>query len=372
VILLVGGFGDMDLAIMDSLDHQVAVIDRDGMIVATNKAWNQFCLNNDGIPTLCGIGMNYLEVSNEETVNGIKSVLEGREAIYKEEYPCHSPEEKRWFILNVTPFVNTKSSSKSEGAVVMHLNITERKLLELAQEKELELAKSLQHSVLIPPLHSEKIEIEGVYLPSSQLSGDMYAWYRINESQFGIILLDIIGHGVSSSLISMSIRALLEGIIKRAVTPADVYQELNKHFRRLFGSKMKFCTGIYLLVDTEKKSIQYVNAASPHGLVIGDHKVQVLNEKTVPIGVMDDPEIRCGTAEYTGGEMVILYTDGLADSLKLTLSECEDLVKSEGNKRIHHLEIDAFVKELLKDADQMDDVTAVSVRFRMDDKTANS
>jgi phosphoserine phosphatase RsbU/P len=363
VVFMVDRFGDMDLAILDSLDHQVAVIDRDGNIVATNKAWNQFCLNNNGIPTLCGIGMNYLEVSNESTVNGIKSVLEGREAIYKEEYPCHSPEEKRWFILNVTPFVIRKNSSMSEGAVVTHLDITERKLLELAHEKELELAKSLQHSVLIPPLKSEKVEIEGAYLPSSQLSGDMYAWYRINESQFGIILLDIIGHGVSASLISMSIRALLEGIIKRAVTPVDVYQELNKHFNRLFGSEMKYCTGIYLLVDTEKQSIQYVNAGSPNGVVIGNNKVQVLNEKTVPIGLKDDPKIRCGTVEYTEGENIILYTDGLADSLKLTLSECEELIKSEGIRRLHHTDIDTFVKELLADARQMDDVTAVSVRL---------
>lgn len=356
-------FHQFDLAIMDSLNHQIAVIDLQGNIMSANRAWTEFCLNNDGIPSRSGPGTNYLKVSNQSTVKGILDVLEGRKTIYKEEYPCHSPEEKRWFILNVTPFIADRAAGRIDGAVVSHIDITERKLLELAQEKELELAKSLQHSVLIPPIQLDEIEIEGVYLPSHQLSGDMYAWYRINDSQFGIILLDIIGHGVSASLISMSIRALLEGIIKRAVTPADVYQELNKHFKRLFGSKMKFCTGIYLLVDTEKQSIQYVNAGSPNGLVIGNHKVQVLNEKTVPIGLKDEPEIRCGTVEYTGGEMVILYTDGLADSLKLTLSECEDLIKSEGKQRIHHTDIDAFVKELLTDAHQMDDITAVSVRL---------
>jgi len=357
-----GNFNDLDLAIIDSLDHQVAVIDQHGNIVATNKAWNQFCVNNNGIPTLCGIGMNYLEVSNDDTVQGIFDVLGGRKMIYREEYPCHSPEEKRWFILNVTPFFDGENSGELKGAVVSHTNITERKILELAHEKELELAKMLQQSVLIPPLKTEKMEVEGVYLPSRELSGDMYAWYRINENQYGIILLDIMGHGVSASLISMSIRSLLEGIIKRAVTPADVYQELNKHFQRLFGGKMKFCTGIYLLVDTVEKTIQYVNAGSPNGLIIGEETIEVLKEKTVPIGLKFNPMIRCGTVNYTGGERILLYTDGLADSLRLTLSQCEEYLKREGKKGIDML--GPFIKNLLTDSDQMDDITAVLVRIQ--------
>jgi phosphoserine phosphatase RsbU/P len=358
-----GDAPNFHLAIIESLPYQVAVIDRQGLIIATNRTWNDFCLDNGGVLDRCGTGINYLDVATNQTKEGINLVLQGKMERYVEEYPCHSPNEKRWFILGVTPFRSIEGAQEIDGAVVTHLNITERKLLELAHEKELELARELQSSVLVPALNVDGISIQGVYRPSNTLSGDMYAWYQINETQFGIILLDIVGHGVSSSLISMSLRALLAGVIRRAVSPVEVYKELNGQFNQLFNSKVKYCTGIYLLIDTKERSIQYVNAGSPNGLIVGKDRVSTLDIKTVPIGMVQKPNVNTGKVPYYPGDSVLLYTDGLADTLNLKLSECERTLALRGQTSLRQMGIEAYIDGMLKGQQQVDDVTAVAIHL---------
>ncbi len=120
--------------VLDSLSEHIAVLDKDGRIVAVNQAWREFGLHNDA-PTqlLTPIGMNYLDVcpasSNSlaqcegtEAGAGIATVLAGLRNSFQLEYPCHSPSEKRWFRMNVTPL-----KGEHGGAVVSHLNITEQR-----------------------------------------------------------------------------------------------------------------------------------------------------------------------------------------------------------------------------------------------------
>jgi PAS domain S-box-containing protein len=124
-------------AILNSVPSQVAVLDVNGIILHVNEAWSSFAVNNGGSDTLANdIGTNYLEfcqsaagICSEEAsiaYHGIRSVLSSETATFDLEYPCHSPVEKRWFVMTVSPF-----KAKSGGAVVSHVNITQRKLAEL-------------------------------------------------------------------------------------------------------------------------------------------------------------------------------------------------------------------------------------------------
>jgi PAS domain S-box-containing protein len=123
---------------LDSLSAHIAIIDESGTIVAVNKAWRHFAQANGLTGQNYAEGVNYLRVCDsaagaysEEAApfaEGIRSILSGRREKFELEYPCHSPSERRWFIVRVTPFAGGDSS----GAVVAHENITERKLAEEA------------------------------------------------------------------------------------------------------------------------------------------------------------------------------------------------------------------------------------------------
>jgi PAS domain S-box-containing protein len=135
---------ELNRAILSSLDTHVAVLDREGKIIAVNSAWNEFARdsgvrNEDRV----GAGLNYLEVCRkavnsgdvqvQKALDGLKAVCEGSQEFFRMEYPCHSPTRQRWFLMLVTPLKRSEG-----GAVVTHNDITERKRAEeeLRESKE--------------------------------------------------------------------------------------------------------------------------------------------------------------------------------------------------------------------------------------------
>lgn len=123
-------------AVIDALSSQICVVDHNGTILAVNSAWRRFGEENSAGAYKSNIGLNYLGVckgsagTGAEEANdfavGVRAVLEGKTDLFQLEYPCHSPHERRWFSGRVTPL-----QFADGGAVISHLNITIRKLLEL-------------------------------------------------------------------------------------------------------------------------------------------------------------------------------------------------------------------------------------------------
>lgn len=125
----------------DSLDDMVAVINERGIIVAINKAWQIFGEKNGASQTLINaIGVDYLSVLQPETVvdvevtkarNGILAILSGNLQRFEMEYPCHSPNERRFFNMRVFPLMG-----ELFGALIVHENISERKKIEYERDQD--------------------------------------------------------------------------------------------------------------------------------------------------------------------------------------------------------------------------------------------
>lgn len=159
-------------SILDSLTAQIAVLDRDGYVVATNAAWRRFSEQSNGdawFGSGCGnteIGGNYRDVCQaSQSVNrevalavadGIGRVLNGDLPIYSHEYPCHSPTQQRWFAMIVTPIGN-----KDAGAVLFHWEITKSKQFETELCQSESVLRSLVDAV--PDLIWLK-DPQGVYI----------------------------------------------------------------------------------------------------------------------------------------------------------------------------------------------------------------
>nr|WP_315495637.1 EAL domain-containing protein [uncultured Rhodoferax sp.] len=136
------------LAILDSVVAEIAVLDTRGTILAVNAPWRRFGVDNgspEGISALrAGPGDNYLEAchlpqtdeasDSQKALDGIEAVLQGRLPSFFMEYPCNSPSQERWFSMSVTPL-----GTEGAGAVVAHLDITERK----AQQAMLKLSEQV-------------------------------------------------------------------------------------------------------------------------------------------------------------------------------------------------------------------------------------
>ena len=124
--------------VLDALPDSTAVLDQWGTIIAVNRAWRMFSVDNGGSPDATGVGVSYLDVCTRaadggsadalDVVLGLRAVLAGETVESEREYPCPSPEVGRWFTSRITPLTGAR-----RGAVISHANITRRK----ASEQEL-------------------------------------------------------------------------------------------------------------------------------------------------------------------------------------------------------------------------------------------
>ena len=124
--------------IIDALPANVVVIDGQGAIVAVNQSWLRFAAENDAPENSpIGFGANYLEVCRSSSaqgdhvahvaLEGIEAVLSGRRGKFTLEYPCASPTQNRWFLMQVVPTCGAQT-----GAIITHIDISARKQEEVA------------------------------------------------------------------------------------------------------------------------------------------------------------------------------------------------------------------------------------------------
>jgi PAS domain S-box-containing protein len=121
-------------------DAAIAILDRHGVIVEVNEGWRQFARANGFQGNTYGVGEPYLRHCSGEAepgdncstarsvLEGLSAVLAGERSQFMHDYPCHSPQENRWFRLVVTP----RSFGQRDGAVVAHIPVTDEKHLEAA------------------------------------------------------------------------------------------------------------------------------------------------------------------------------------------------------------------------------------------------
>lgn len=136
----------MTAAILNSISAHIAVLDRAGTIIAVNDGWRRFASDQSGdLTTPTYLGENYLTVLAQAqgddaaeaplALAGILRVLHGDAPSYALEYPCFTPQEQLWFLMQVTPLAHPDG-----GVVVTHIDITERKHEELRKDHFISLA----------------------------------------------------------------------------------------------------------------------------------------------------------------------------------------------------------------------------------------
>jgi PAS domain S-box-containing protein len=133
--------------VQDSLSAHIAILDQYGKIVQANTAWRAFGEQN-GLqdPNHC-IGVNYLDICDtatgadapeaQQVASAVREILTGNRKEMYVEYPCHSPEEKRWFVARITCF----HDGEHNWAILAHENITIRKQVEESLREEREKAQ---------------------------------------------------------------------------------------------------------------------------------------------------------------------------------------------------------------------------------------
>ncbi len=252
-------------------------------------------------------------------------------------------------------------------------DITKRKKLELKLREDINLAKSIQIGLLKNPLFNDVISIQGKFIPSDNLSGDLYAYYKIDDNKYGILIMDVMGHGIAAALITIAIRSLLRGIIHHHITPMGVIETLDLRMKDLaknIDELNYYFTAIYLLVDTKRQTLEYINAGHCPALVIKkDKSIERLDSNSCPVGLIENTIINQDKIRIHDIDKILLYTDGLLQyinegSINNALFQLEKMINDYSIKK-EDLSIIEFVLSKLNNKNKVkDDICILETKFK--------
>lgn len=198
--------------------------------------------------------------------------------------------DDRWVLTNKVPLHD--SEGNVEGVVGMTLDITEQKQAEeearrtgkLLKEQneqletELMVARQLQETMMsmgfdhlprfIRKTENWHMSASYLYVPSNHLAGDFFYLIPISGNKVGLLVCDVMGHGVKAALVTMLIRGLLLEIPTALSSPSRVLRHLNDKIVPLADDSLfpRFVTAVYTVFDLEKGEIQVCNAGHPEPL----------------------------------------------------------------------------------------------------------
>ena len=110
------------------------------------------------------------------------------------------------------------------------------------------------------------LEVDALYLPSSQVGGDFYDFYKLTSTKFAVSIADVSGKGVPASLLMALCQTNLRHYVTKNRTPSEVLKYLNLELEKRIRDDM-FITLFLAIIDTQSNSITYARAGHEPSLL---------------------------------------------------------------------------------------------------------
>jgi sigma-B regulation protein RsbU (phosphoserine phosphatase) len=191
--------------------------------------------------------------------------------------------------------------------------------------KDLEAAARVQQSLL----PDEQVDIDGAefmwyYRPCDELAGDGLNLFRCDDEHVAMYVLDVSGHGVAASLLSVSVTHHVSQMVgtpdadvqcaltgDKVVSPAWLTSRLNQQFPMQSTGRHYF-TFVYGVLNVKTRQFCFVSAGSPGPLVVhADGTSEVHDVPAVPVGMFPDSEYEDTVIQLQAGDRLYLHSDGL-------------------------------------------------------------
>ena len=215
--------------------------------------------------------------------------------------------------------------------VDVHLNRhhLERELRRANQRLNRELAGAADMQRLILPRtlpQTGHVQFAAHYQTSKYAGGDYYDVIPLPDGRFGVITLDVSGHGAPAAIVMAMMRTLVHSYPGVPQTPDGMLRHIHRHFEFL-GETSVYATAVFAIVDPRRGSMQIGCAGHPlplrHRPGVGVEALAC--EATTPLLLLRDlDEFPCAEHDLRPGDRVLFYTDGITDR-ESPSGECYDV-----------------------------------------------
>ncbi len=206
-------------------------------------------------------------------------------------------------------------------AGVAAIRIENVRLLEVQQEQkrlanELALASEIQFR-----LHPETppailgYDIVGVSFPCHEVGGDYYDFIEKPDGRWVIALGDVSGKGTSAAILMSSIHAAVRAHTRTRLSASEIVSEINQYIYDNTPAN-RFVTLFYSELDPRSHQLTYINGGHNSPLLVrASGEVIPLDIGGFPVGITPFGDYREGWVEIEPGDVMVVYSDGVTESL---------------------------------------------------------
>ena len=256
----------------------------------------------------------------------------------------------------------------------------EQQHLRTIQETQRRLSDELAEAAnyvrsIFPPPSESPLRIDWQYMPSTELGGDAFGYHWIDEEHFAIYLLDVCGHGVGASLLSVTAINVIRSASLGQTDfrdPGAVLTALNNVFQMERQNNMYF-TLWYGVYHAPTRTLMHASGGHPPALLLstspdGATAVERLRSPGLIIGGMEGIEYHSQSCLVPPGARLLVLCDGcyeiqLDDGRMMEFDEFERFMVANGTKPEGLENLLGWVKQQHGDGPLDDDFSIVRIQF---------
>ncbi|MDY6969105.1 MAG: fused response regulator/phosphatase [Spirochaetota bacterium] len=239
-------------------------------------------------------------------------------------------------------------------------------------KSELEYAKRLQRFII--PTDFTDIEypcISGKYLPTEDIGGDIFDYYKLDDNKVGFLIADVTGHGIPAALV-MSMSKMIFSVY------SNMYQSSSKLLLRVNSEIIEvllddqYITAFYLIYDPQTSQLRYANAGHCRPLLFRNHtdNVTALDTDGFFLGIDEETKYQEKAIKIDRGDRLFLYTDGISEIKNSHNEEFGEKRLASFLKKNKEMKGDDFCDSLLTEVDKFssldernDDIAFLNIEF---------
>lgn len=226
--------------------------------------------------------------------------------------------------------------------------------LETEQTAARQIQQTLQPEKLEP---LPGYELETFYKPLREVGGDYFDVMELPGNGILFALADVAGKGMAAGLLAANIQALVRSIASVDCSPLALATQINKHLIR-YSPMDRFATAVFVVLSRDSGELTYVNAGHNAPIVFSSESKTFLEATGLPLGLFSHAEYELRRAVLHPGGTLLIFTDGLTDSIQGEHPEnrlCDAFAGSSGQMM-------ANLRSLVDPKFNEDDVTILLVK----------
>jgi len=375
---------DLLQTLMDSIPDTIYFKDRESRFTRINKAQVTVLGVRDGADAIGKTDFDFFDHAGEAYADEQHIIQTGRPLIDKQEKIHRADGEYRFVSTTKVPIKNREGAIT--GTVGITRDITERVKAEKELEElkvrleqamagiqeELGMARQIQLS-LLPAGFPEMpgIKVAASYLPCSTIGGDFYEVIKLDEHRLGVLMFDVVGHGVPAALVAVMAKMIFTENIAKGLPPREILSLTNEKLFSHFQGK-RHVAAFYGILETDSGKFVFAKGGHPPAIVVRgrEKRTESLSVDGIFIGLFPGSTYEEKEVTIARNDRLVMFTDGLIETFNASdqyfgLKKLEEqLIETMG------FPVDVMVSALLNkqknfrdNTPQMDDITLLVLQM---------